>query len=67
MIMWFTHVDIEKFFHDVYILMLDKCLFFESLFESSLLDFGFEWFICLMFGYIELWVDDFVVMNLLFS
>lgn len=63
----FTHVDIEEFFHDVYILMFNKGLFTKSLFESGLLDFRFEGFIGLMFGYSKLGIGDFIVMNLLFS
>lgn len=67
MVNGFAHVDIKEFFHYVNILVFNECLFSKSLFESSLLDFGFEGFIGLMFGYIKFGVNDFIVMNLLFS
>lgn len=67
MIEGFAHVDIEEFFHDVNILVFNKSLFLKSLFDSCLLYFWFEGFVCLMFGYGKFGVNEFIVMDLLFS
>ena len=51
----------------MYVLPFDRLIFFESLFDSVLLDLGLNGFVGLTFGNSDLWVDDLIDMDLLFS
>jgi hypothetical protein len=51
----------------MHVLPLNRVLFKHSLFESCFLYFRFDRFECLMFRNCDLWVDNFIDMNLLFS